>query len=254
MSIYLCSDLHGQYDLYMKMLDDIRFSQDDHLYILGDIIDRGPKSIEILRDVMKRDNVTCLIGNHEMMMLDHLNRNRERGSYWTMSANGGTVTKRGFNKLPDQEKTCIIDYLNNLYLQIEMEMNGKKFLLSHSSFLVDLGTVRWRDLDEKIVFNTVWNSPWRFYEHVPLQKYREDGRFHVIGHVPTVYIDDRDWPEGRMPAMPSAYVDHANCVVNIDLGCARMARLSRNTGLALCCMNLDSFASGNEEQAFQYYR
>ena len=254
MSTYLCSDLHGQYDLYIKMLDDIRFSQDDHLYILGDIIDRGPKSIEILQDVMNRDNVTCLIGNHEMMMLDYLNRNRERGSFWTLSNNGGTVTKRGFNKLPDQEKTCIIDYLNNLYLQIEIEMNGKKFLLSHSSFLEDMGTVRWRDLDDKIVFNTVWNSPWRFFEHIPLQKYKEDGRIHVIGHVPTVYIDDRNWPKGRMSAMPSAYVDHANRIVNIDLGCARMARLSRNTGLALCCMNLESFAAGDEKQAFRYYR
>ena len=86
------------------MLDDIRFSQDDHLYILGDIIDRGPKSIEILQDVMNRNNVTCFIRNHEMMMLDHLNRNRERGSFWTMSANGGSVTKRDFNKLPDWEK------------------------------------------------------------------------------------------------------------------------------------------------------
>ena len=104
-----------------------------------------------------RDNVTCLIGNHEMMM-DHLNRNRERGSYWTMSANGGTITKRDFNNLSDQEKSRIIDYLNNLYLQIELESNGKKFLLSHSSFLENLGTVRWRDLDEKIVFKTVWDT------------------------------------------------------------------------------------------------
>ena len=36
MSTYLCSDLHGQHDLYIKMLEDIRFSQDDHLYILGE--------------------------------------------------------------------------------------------------------------------------------------------------------------------------------------------------------------------------
>ena len=254
MSTYLCSDVHGQYDLYIKMLDDIRFSQNDHLYILGDLIDRGPQSIELLQDVMNRNNVTCLIGNHEMMMLDHLNGNRERGSYWTVSANGGTVTKRGFNKLTDREKSSIIDFLNSLCLQIELEINGKRFLLSHSSFLEDSGTVRWRDLDEKTVFKTVWDSPWRFWEHIPLQKYREDGRIHVIGHVPTVFIDDRDWPEGRMPAMPSAYVDHANRIVNIDLGCALMARMSRKTGLALCCMNLDSFAAGNEKQAFQYYR
>ena len=41
--------------------------------------------------------------------------------------------------------------------------------------------------------------------------------------------------------------------MNNDLACARMVRLSRNTGLALCCMNPDSFTAGNEEQAIQYF-
>lgn len=157
-------------------------------------------------------------------------------------------------KLPDEEKSRIIDYLDSLYLQIEMEINEKRFLLSHSSFLEDVGTVRWRDLDDKTVFKTVWDSPWRFFEYVPLQKYREDGRIHVIGHVPAVYINDDDWPEGKMPAMPSAYVDYTNRIVNIDLGCARMGRMSHARGLALCCMNLEAFDTGNKEQAFLYYQ
>ena len=40
------SDIHGQFDALMKMLEKIQFSDEDELYILGDVIDRGPKSME----------------------------------------------------------------------------------------------------------------------------------------------------------------------------------------------------------------
>ena len=39
MNIYACSDIHGQYGLFQKMLKDIRFSDDDLLYIVGDVYD-----------------------------------------------------------------------------------------------------------------------------------------------------------------------------------------------------------------------
>lgn len=41
MSTYVMSDIHGCYEEYRKMLDKIRFSKEDILYILGDILDRG---------------------------------------------------------------------------------------------------------------------------------------------------------------------------------------------------------------------
>ncbi|MDD6083438.1 MAG: metallophosphoesterase, partial [Oscillospiraceae bacterium] len=54
------SDIHGMYEKYLKMLDVIKFSDDDVLYILGDIIDRGPEPIEIILDIMTRPNIVCL--------------------------------------------------------------------------------------------------------------------------------------------------------------------------------------------------
>ena len=74
MGIYVCSDIHGMYDLYCRMLETVQFSDGDHLYILGDMIDRGPDGIKILQDVIDRENVTCLIGNHEHMMWYYLNQ------------------------------------------------------------------------------------------------------------------------------------------------------------------------------------
>ena len=39
--IYAMSDLHGCYNLYVKMLEKINFSDEDTLYLLGDYVDRG---------------------------------------------------------------------------------------------------------------------------------------------------------------------------------------------------------------------
>ena len=67
--VYAMSDLHGCYDLYIKMLEKINFSDEDTLYILGDIVDRGPDGIKIYQDMMKRKNVIPLLGNHDYTAL-----------------------------------------------------------------------------------------------------------------------------------------------------------------------------------------
>ena len=67
---YCMSDIHGEIDRYIAMLDAIHFSNEDLLYIIGDVIDRHPGGIDILRDIMKRPNIHMLMGNHEMMCLD----------------------------------------------------------------------------------------------------------------------------------------------------------------------------------------
>ena len=70
--IYVMSDIHGCLNRYRNVLRQIRLRKDDHLYILGDVIDRGPEGLRILKDTMERGNVTLLLGNHEHMMLEAL--------------------------------------------------------------------------------------------------------------------------------------------------------------------------------------
>ena len=72
--IYIMSDIHGGWNEYRDILEQIQFSDNDHLYMLGDAIDRGPDGIEVLLDIMARKNVTMLLGNHEKMMLDALRK------------------------------------------------------------------------------------------------------------------------------------------------------------------------------------
>ena len=64
---YVMSDIHGQYDKYLAMLDKIAFSDDDTLYILGDVLDRGEQPVELLWDMSLRPNVIPILGNHEVI-------------------------------------------------------------------------------------------------------------------------------------------------------------------------------------------
>lgn len=53
MATYVISDIHGQYDMFMELVDKIKLKETDTLYILGDILDRGPHPIKTLRKLME---------------------------------------------------------------------------------------------------------------------------------------------------------------------------------------------------------
>ena len=63
--IYVCSDIHGHYDKYLAMLKAIGLRSSDTLWVLGDVIDRGPEGCRVLLDMMGRPNVIPILGNHE---------------------------------------------------------------------------------------------------------------------------------------------------------------------------------------------
>ena len=71
---YVISDIHGCYEQYMKLLDKIHFSERDTLYLLGDLVDRGPDPMEVVKDVMRRKNVVTIMGNHDYRALRILER------------------------------------------------------------------------------------------------------------------------------------------------------------------------------------
>ena len=72
MATYVVSDIHGEYDMFLELLDKIGLKETDTLYVLGDILDRGPHPLRLLRKLMEMPNVVCLVGNHELMALECL--------------------------------------------------------------------------------------------------------------------------------------------------------------------------------------
>ena len=99
MACYVTSDIHGCYEQFIRLLHKISFSQDDTLYILGDIIDRGPDSVDMIRWVMQAPpNVHFMLGNHEQMMLDDTHGDYrtmriEHDSTWDINGGAETATQ-----------------------------------------------------------------------------------------------------------------------------------------------------------------
>jgi serine/threonine protein phosphatase 1 len=65
----IVGDVHGHYDGLMLLLDSVQPHDDDQVYFLGDLIDRGPKSAQVV-DFVRDNNYGCVLGNHEQMALE----------------------------------------------------------------------------------------------------------------------------------------------------------------------------------------
>jgi diadenosine tetraphosphatase ApaH/serine/threonine PP2A family protein phosphatase len=62
-------DVHGCYDELMELVNHIGLTPDDHLYFVGDLINKWPKSLEVVEWVRSRPNTFSVIGNHEYFPL-----------------------------------------------------------------------------------------------------------------------------------------------------------------------------------------
>ncbi len=212
--IYIMSDTHGQSDRYKTMLEKIDLKEDDRLYVLGDVIDRGPGSLDILFDIMKRDNVEMFLGNHEHMMLTYL-EGSDRQS-WFFGVNGGRVTYESFMSLEDEDRGKILDYLyDKTTLKKDLLLGNKRFVLSHTSALND-GVDRYtreykKDLMQ--IQDLVWNMSSQNTAAIRYFDPCEKKTFFISGHIITRRLcgEDRIYIE--------EYENNC-CWIDIDCGCA----------------------------------
>lgn len=214
--IYAISDLHGCYDKYLRILEKTRFSDDDTLYILGDVIDRGEGGIEILLDMMTRENIRFIIGNHEhsaLRMLDMLTRTQPDmlpeiypKDYCIWMLNGGKPTVNAFCALSAEKKKEIIRYIELSHIREITEVGGRKFHLSHT-------------LPEYESDRAIHRADYRefiFGEPDYEIKYADDMYF-VTGHTPTELIDPAY--SGRIYQKNNHIAIDCGAVFNKPLGC-----------------------------------
>ncbi|MDH5357849.1 MAG: symmetrical bis(5'-nucleosyl)-tetraphosphatase [Gammaproteobacteria bacterium] len=71
MAVYAIGDVQGCFDELVKLLELIRFDPEvDQIWLAGDLVNRGPKSAEVLRFAMTHgDSVKVVLGNHDLHLL-----------------------------------------------------------------------------------------------------------------------------------------------------------------------------------------
>ena len=228
--IYIMSDIHGQYDRYIEMLKQINFSENDFLYILGDILDRGPKSFEILFDIMNRKNVTLFLGNHEHMMLTYLNGQNRRS--WMHPANGGKETYQIFKTYDQTTKNEIITYLStNTTVVKHLDIGNHKYILSHTSAPIKVKDTYTKTYAKKgflmDLLDLVWNE-WPYEIFYTMERAHTDTPITLIsGHRITRHFSGKD---------EVYHVDFKNGYdwYDIDCGCAM-----GDLGGQLACLAID---------------
>lgn len=192
--IYAISDLHG-YPLegFLSLLSKAGFCDDDFLFILGDVIDRGEDGIRILEYLLDKPNIQLILGNHEAMMLscsfvtdviteDFLKRLDETKLCLLQNwiGNGATPTIKALGKLvktkPEQVE-AIFDFLRDAPLYDTVTAGDRDFVLTHAG----LGNFApGKKLSQYTDRELIWNRP-------SLEDQYSDRFFTVFGHTPTVY-------------------------------------------------------------------
>lgn len=216
--IYLVSDIHGYLDKFKQLLEKIKFSDEDTLYILGDIVDRGPQVIDLIRFVMSKKNIKMILGNHEDMMLAYY---ETKASYdkalWY--SNGGDVTDKEFKLLSSDEQKEILKYFSGLPVEYDLEINNKKYNLVHGCYV---------SKEKKEYYTPSQYQYILIWERVSRRDLGPTNYTVVFGHTCTKHYKDTGgkysiWKQGNL--------------IGIDCGMAYMSHYPNKVQLACLCLN-----------------
>lgn len=194
-SIYAIGDIHGSFDdleLILRRIElDRQFDQsaETAIVFLGDYIDRGPRSVDVVKRVLKmkaeNTNVFALRGNHEEMAIGAMfHQNRELESIWMN--NGGVATINSYS-----------DYVEFIgkggWEHTESEMHSDFEAVDQFPYMyralnavfVHAGISPYREIDDQIVDDVLWirGTFHRYTSPFP------DDVFVVHGHTPGVSVN-----------------------------------------------------------------
>jgi serine/threonine protein phosphatase 1 len=193
-------DIHGRYDLLTTLVDAL--PQDMSIICVGDLIDRGDHSKDVLEYVIGHDRITSLMGNHEQLMLNFLKSPESHGRRWLRNGGLQTLASFGVSGVTDSSGAeGLTRARDNLY-----DTMGEKMVAwvagldciawSGNVAVVHAGADPSTPLEEHSPETFIWGHP-EFRK-----KPREDGFWIVHGHT---IVDRPKMQNGRISIDTGAY-------------------------------------------------
>ena len=184
------SDIHGCYSQYKDLLKQAAFCDEDTLFVLGDVLDKGDEPIRLLQDMSMRPNVIPILGNHEYMAVTVLQDMMQEiteetcttllspdfmSSYGYWINDGGDTTLKQFLKLKQDEREALLEYLEEFSLYEEISVGGRDYVLVHAGIEP---YVEGKPIEEYTLHELIFKSP------EGRESYFKDKTV-IYGHTPT---------------------------------------------------------------------
>jgi serine/threonine protein phosphatase 1 len=193
---FAIGDVHGCAQTLEKLLlEEVKIEKQDEIYFLGDYIDRGPCSKEVIDFILqlKNDNykINALRGNHEQLFIDS---DKSFNDFENWIVNGGVATLESFG----------ISRFNELNDEYKGFFNETKFHFETNSFIfVHAGL----NFDVEHLFEDKFSMLW--IRNMKVDKRRVNNKIIIHGHTPT---------QLQVVKKNLALV-HKTGSLNIDTGC-----------------------------------
>lgn len=193
-------DIHGRFDLLTTLVDAL--PEKTAIICVGDLIDRGDHSRDVLEFVMGHDRITPIMGNHEQLMLNFLKSPEAHGRRWLRNGGLQTLASFGVSGVTDSSGgDALLRARDALY-----EAMGEQMV----TWLAGLECIAWSGniavvhagadpntpLEEHTPDTFIWGHP--EFRKTP----RNDGFWIVHGHT---IVDKPKMKDGRISIDTGAY-------------------------------------------------
>ena len=202
---YVMSDLHGEYRLFAALMKKIRFSTKDRLYICGDVIEKGPQSVKLLKKLLSLPNVYIIRGNHEDAFIQYYHSLMAETDDFDLVLSKLREYIQGDGQLLDWET---IDAIENLPYYIETD----SFICVHAGLMLTEDG-RLPNLSKARAEDMLYNRRFKNPNVLP-----KDGKCVFYGHTATTGVNAEGGiltyiREGSDPHDFSSYIK-----VHLDMG------------------------------------
>lgn len=200
-------DIQGCFDEWMQLLEKLNYQPEkDELILLGDVLNRGPKSKDVMKYLLKHPKIKTVMGNHEYYYIRHLEKIKVRKSFHALDKELKSMREK------------VLKYLKKLPMYLESDdwmavhaglEPGRHPSVTDARFLC---TVRQVDLngESRPWFEMYNNKKWVVFGHWAVRGLVQKNRVRgldtgcVYGGSLTAWI----YPDDQLVSVPALKVHH----------------------------------------------